>query len=484
MAELRRLLILSNSINVDILPYSLFGWAFEGLTSYWERWSQPLLDREKTVGAFVSIPYEYMEKPGLQAAWEKEKASLNQTFQNMAKLGLEIDGLHDLTALPAAEAREKVRELLLEHRQVIGIAHVPETYRDIPLCVCHDELEGLAKESDLPTDVSFVLRDRDGGFEQVMGRLSLGSGNVHFGKLQKFLMGHELILRLKLDSPPYFEVGMNGKLDEQFFKKTAKDIRSTPEELKGRAIFLGCKTVQTGLARSLVRSGLAIVEIGTPRAVSLHKALALLRAVLVAGYQPANQALKPIAGIASKLIGFPRPGPPSFFLVLKSSVDFPNGEKAFYWGYYNGSELPVLEPITKEEVIERLQTLIPFNTWAVVDVPPEIREEVSAAVRTRPVLWPAFGASCASVNKLLLESPGYEVVYELGYVDKASPGIVFNLVLDYPCMSIQNINQPLLINSMLFEREMKHYQVFHLLTQLTRAGATLVVAVVEKGFIE
>jgi len=161
MPERRSLLVFPGSVDIDILPYSLLGWAFDDIEAYWERWKQPLLERGKSVGVFVSIPPDKLDDMGVRSAWEEEKAILSRTFDGMSQLGLEVDGVYDLSDYPAKEAREAVRELLLKHRQVVGIAHVAEAYSEVPLNIdnkLQTALRDIEAKGDIPLEVDFVLK--------------------------------------------------------------------------------------------------------------------------------------------------------------------------------------------------------------------------------------------------------------------------------------------------------------------------------------
>jgi len=245
------------------------------------------------------------------------------------------------------------------------------------------------------------------------------------------------------------------------------------------------KRQPTGLARDLVESGLAIVGLGTPRPIRLTFTLALLRAVLIDGFQPAKQAIWDIVTITAKLLGFPEYGSTPSFLVTKSSLRFPNGEEAFYWVYRTSSlSLPELEPITKEEVKERLKEQASYGDWMMVDFPPEIRGEMAEALRGEPVLWPAQGASCASVAKALLEAKPEDredIIYQLGYIGKASPGLVFRLLSEFTCLSVQDFAYSEVSNILPFDHEIRLPALLNQLQRLCRSGATLVVAAAERA---
>jgi len=238
------------------------------------------------------------------------------------------------------------------------------------------------------------------------------------------------------------------------------------------------------LARDLVESGLAIVGLGIPRPIPLTFTLALLRAVLIDGFQPAKQAIGDIVTITAKLLGFPKHGSTPSFLVTKSSVRFPNGEEAFYWVYRTSSlSLPELEPITKEEVKERLKKASNYGHWIIVDVPPEIRDEIAEALRGKPVLWPAWGASCTSVAAPFSALEPENVIYQLGYVGKASRGLVFRLLSEFTCLSVQDFAHSKVSNILPVDHEIRLPALLSQLQRLCRSGATLVVAAAERALL-
>jgi len=478
MPERRSFLILPESADIDLLPYSLLGWAFDDLRAYWDRWGQPLLTAERPVGVFVSIPQHYLNDPEVRAAWEEEKGALCRTFEGMANPGLEVDGVHDLSGESAEEAREAVRDLLLRHRQVIGIAHVPETCRDVPLNEeTRSALEDIELNGGIPLSIDLVLGS--GERERVVYRYPLAEERATQG-----LGVPQLALRIRFQAVPYFAVGSGGALDRDFFSEVAQQLEPVPcpgptPQIRGRAIFVGCSTAPTGLAQELVESGLAIVALGIPRPISLTFALALLRAVLIAGYQPANQAIEDIMVITAKLLGFPRwSGSTPSFLVTKSS--FPSGESAFYWVFHsNPYSLPELEPVTAEEAKRRLEEAANCDHWAIVDVPPEIRGEMAEALRGRLVLWPAWGSSCASVAGSLSGAGG--VYCQLGHVDRASPGLTLRLLTEFTCIKVQNLAVG--ADTLPFDREVPLSILLDRLKDLCRSGATLVVGSLEQALI-
>ena len=561
MPERRSLLVFPESVDIDIFPYSLLGRAFDDIKAYWDRWKQPLLERGKSVGVFISIPHHYLEATKLREAWEEEKAILRRVFRRMSRLGLEVDGVHDLSGRSAEEAREAVRNLMLEHKQVIGIAHV-EAYRDVPLDIDETALRDVETEGGTPLGIEYVLRTPER--ERPLYRESLEGRSVEqWLKESQFLFSIQwsrfqddldslpvgglpipvpdslrgeferqgsplsadaairrtqanewritdqgktciiqrdnqrnklniyepcLTLRIRL-SAPYFKVGRGGALDRNFFLEVARELGVDDTDLisphlRGRAIFVGCSTAPTGLAQELVKSGIAIVGLGTPRPIRLTLALALLRAVLIAGYQPAKQAIGDIVTITAKLLGFPQYGSTPSFLVTKSSVGFPNGEDAFYWVYRTSSlSLPELEPITKEEVKERLKKAPNYGDWMIVDVPPEIRGEMAEALRGKPVLWPARGASCASVAAPFSALEPENVIYQLGYVGKAPRGLVFRLLSEFTCLSVQNFANSRVSNILPFDHEIELPALLNQLKRLCRSGATLVVAAAERAVL-
>jgi len=204
--------------------------------------------------------------------------------------------------------------------------------------------------------------------------------------------------------------------------------------------------------------------------------------VLIAGFQPAKQAIWDIVTITAKLLGFPKYGSTPSFLVTKSSVRFPNGEEAFYWVYHTSSlSLPELEPITKEEVKERLKKAPNYGDWMIVDVPPEIRGEMAEALRGKPVLWPAWGASCTFVAAPFSALEPENVIYQLGYVGKASPGLVFRLLSEFTCLSVQDFTYSEVPNILPFDDEIGLPTLLNQLKRLCQSGATLVVAAAERA---
>jgi len=479
MPERRSLLIFPESVDIDILPYSLLGWAFDDIRAYWERWKQPLLERGKSVGVFVSIPPDKLDDMRVRSAWEEEKTILNRTFDGMSQLGLEVDGVHDLSDYPAEEAREVVRELLLKHKQVVGIAHVAEAYSEVPLNIdkkLQTALRDIEARGDIPLEADFVLKS--GKQSRLLYRYPLESMGQRPTEPQPALW-------VRFQTAPYFLVGKAGRLDREFFLEVAQNLGTAGNNgLRGRAIFVGCRTAPSGLARDLVESGLAIVGLGTPRTISLSHALALLRAVLIAGFQPAKQAIWDIVTITAKLLGFLENGSAPSFLVTKSSVRFPNGEEAFYWVYRTSSlSLPELEPITKEEVKERLKKAPNYGDWMIVDVPPEIRGEIAEALRGKPVLWPAWGASCTSVAAPFSALEPENVICQLGYIGKASRGLIFRLLSEFTCLSVQDFTYSEVPNILPFDHEIRLPALLNQLKQLCRSGATLVVAATERALL-
>jgi len=480
MPERRSLLVFPESVDIDILPYSLLGWAFDDIEAYWERWRQPLLESGKSIGVFVSIPYHELDDIRVRSAWEEEKTVLKRTFKEMSRLGVEVDGVHDLSGRPAEEAREVVRDLLLKHKQVVGIAHVAEAYSEVPLNIdkkLQTALRDIEARGDIPLEVDFVIKSEEKQ-SRLLYRYPLESMGQRPIKPQPALW-------IRFQTAPYFLVGKAGRLDREFFLEVTQNLGAAGNNgLRGRAIFVGCRTAPSGLARDLVESGLAIVGLGTPRTISLSHALALLRAVLIAGFQPAKQAIWDIVTITAKLLGFPQYGSTPSFLVTKSSVGFPNGEDAFYWVYRTSSlSLPELEPVTKEEVEERLKKAANYEDWMIVDVPPEIRGEMAEVLRGKPVLWPARGASCASVAAPFSALEPENVIYQLGYVGKAPRGLVFRLLSEFTCLSVQNFANSRVSNILPFDHEIELPALLNQLQRLCRSGATLVVAAVERAVL-
>lgn len=388
MPEAKSVLILPGT-DVDEPTWAWVGKPVTNIPEYWKRWGKPLLecDLEKPVSVVLSVPSKYWARAhsSVKRAWTDEIEGLRCLFSRMMeKFRLDVRGPYDLTCDPPDTAVEKARQRLAANEQVLGAAHVPPK----------PGTEGY-----------------------------------------------------------YFEVGQGGQLSEAVIGNVGKQLAQ--KGLQGhRAIFVGCETFKTLLPDAFVNAGVAIVFLATVRTMTMEEVLALLKAVIVVGYDvPGHITLDRIWATYHKIEGFPHTeGLPKgaevgwggveaeSVLILEGSPLFPNGKRPYYMAELPEKGRPLrLEPLGKDEVLQKARkTGVGKERLFIVDAPRDLRWELAEVLKGKPVLWVAFGASCASVAASLLQE---DVEYHVGYVRTGSQHLIYRLLGDcYGCLSVQGVS--------------------------------------------